>query len=120
MNFRFSVLQGGAVYLDSTRDPNAGVFIVNIDNVQMKIDGYAASTQNACSFTWSKAGLTAGFHNLTIVFDGPSPQSPAKAPGSFELNGIQYVPHIFDVALAERSSAGLHLRTLVRNLVECR
>jgi hypothetical protein len=79
------------VYLDSTRDQNAGVFVVVLDDLQSKIDGYAASEESGCSFTWAQTSLSAGFHNLTIVVDGPSPQAPSTSPGLFQLNGIQYV-----------------------------
>lgn len=78
------------MYLGSTQGPDAGVFVVILDNLQTKIDGFAALTDNSCSFTWSKSGLDAGLHNLTVSYVGPSPQSQ-QASGSFELNGIQYV-----------------------------
>jgi hypothetical protein len=78
------------VYLGSSRSQDAGVFVVALDNVQTKIDGFSASADSSCSFTWSQSGLAAGFHNVTVSFVGPSPQSQAQS-GSFELNTIQYV-----------------------------
>jgi hypothetical protein len=89
LTYSFKVLQGGAVYVDFTQGPDAGVFLVELDGVQGEIDAYSNSTPTSCSFPWSKTGLAAGLHNLTIVFTGPSPQSPTMTPGSFELNGIE-------------------------------
>lgn len=79
------------MYLDSSRNPNAGEFVVILDSLQTKIDGYSATGDSACAFTWSKADLPAGLHNLTVSYVGPSPQAQGVSTGSLELNGIQYV-----------------------------
>jgi len=78
------------VFLGSTRSPEAGVYVVTLDNVQTKLDGFTTSADNSCSLTWSQTNLDAGFHNLTVSFIGPSPQSPSES-GSFELNTFQLV-----------------------------
>ena len=78
------------MFLGSTRSPEAGVYVVTLDDEQTKLDGFTNSTDNGCSFTWSQTNLVAGFHNLTVSFLGPSPQSPSQS-GSFELNTLQYV-----------------------------
>jgi len=79
------------VYLGSSRSQDAGIFVVAFDEVQTKIDGFSASAESSCSFTWSQLNLTAGFHNVTVSFVGPSPQSQTQAFGSFELNTFQLV-----------------------------
>jgi hypothetical protein len=81
------------VYLDSSRSQDAGVFVVALDDVQTKIDGFSASGESSCSFTWSQLNLSAGFHNVTVSYVGPSSQSQTQS-GSFELNGFQYVSEI--------------------------
>jgi hypothetical protein len=90
----FSALEGGAVYLGSSRNADAGVFVVVLDGVQTKIDGFASSSDDSCSYTWSQTQLAAGFHNLTVSLVGPSPQAPIASDGSFELNNIQYVSEL--------------------------
>jgi hypothetical protein len=75
----------------SSRNPNAGIFVVILDELQTEIDGYSATPDNGCSFTFSKTALAAGLHNLTISFLGPSPQAQSESSSSFELNGFQYV-----------------------------
>jgi len=90
-NYQFKTLKGGAIYLGSTRDANAGVFVVMLDNVQTKIDGFSASSDDSCAFTFSKEDLSAGFHNLSVSYVGRSPQAPDTSSGSFELNGIQLI-----------------------------
>ena len=81
------------MFLGSTRGPDAGVYVVSLDGVQSKFDGYTSSAESNCSFTFSQTSLSAGFHNLTVSFVGPSPQSQAQSQsqGSFELNSIQSV-----------------------------
>ena len=78
------------MYLGSSRSPDAGIFVVALDGVQTEIDGFSASADSSCSFTWSQTDLASGYHNLTISFVGPSPQSQAQS-ASFELNNFQYV-----------------------------
>jgi hypothetical protein len=87
--------------LGSSRDANAGVFVVMLDNVQTKIDGFSPTEEGSCAFTFSKSDLSAGFHNLSVSFVGRSPQAPDTSSGSFELNGIQYVSLIIAEALSE-------------------
>jgi hypothetical protein len=90
LSYRFKALQGGSVFLGSTRSPEAGVYVITLDNVQTKLDGFTTSVDNSCSITWSQTNLDAGFHNLTVFFMGPSPQSSSQS-GSFELNTLQLV-----------------------------
>ena len=78
------------MFLGSTQSPEAGVYVVTLDEVQTKLDGFTTSADNGCSFTWSQTNLGPGFHNLTVSFMGPSPQSSSQS-GSFELNTFQYV-----------------------------
>jgi len=78
------------VFLGSTRSPEAGVYVVTLDGVQTKIDGFTNEVDNNCSLTWSQQNLGEGVHNLTISFVGPSSQSVSQQ-GSFELNTFQYV-----------------------------
>ena len=78
------------MYLGSSRSQDAGLFVVDFDNVQTKIDGFVTETDSSCSYTWSQTKLSAGYHNLTVSYVGPSPQSQAQA-ASFELNSLQYV-----------------------------
>jgi hypothetical protein len=78
------------VYLGSSRSQDAGLFVVELDGVQTKIDGFSAEANSGCSFTWSQLDLPAGYHNLTVSYVGPSPQSTIQS-GSFELNSFQYV-----------------------------
>jgi len=78
------------VFLGSSRSPEAGVYVVTLDGVQTKIDGFTNEADNTCSFTWSQTNLGPGFHNLTVSFVGPSPQSSSQQ-GFFELNSMQYV-----------------------------
>ena len=92
--FPSSVLNDGSVYLGSTRSPDAGLFVVALDGVQTEIDGFSATADNNCSFTWSQSNLSPGDHNLTVSYVGPSPQSQAQS-GSFELNNFQYVSETF-------------------------
>jgi hypothetical protein len=92
------------VYLSSTRNSHAGVFVAVLDGIQTKIDGYSASADESCSYTFSQSQLTAGFHNLTVSLVGPSPQAPmaSDGDGAFQLNDIQYVSRLyFDAALSE-------------------
>jgi hypothetical protein len=89
MSFRFKVLQGGSVFLGSSQGPDAGVYVVSLDNAQTKLDGFTNTAQNNCSFTYSQTNLSAGYHNLTISFLGASPQSSSQSQASFELNSIQ-------------------------------
>ena len=91
--FPLSVLKDGSVYLGSTRSPDAGVFVVALDGVQTEIDGFSATADNNCSFTWSQSNLSPGDHNLTVSYVGASPQSQTQS-GSFELNNFQYVSEI--------------------------
>jgi hypothetical protein len=86
-----TALQGGGIYLGSTQNSNAGVFVVVLDGVQTKIDGFSDTNEDSCSLTYSKTGLAAGIHNLTISYVGPSPQAPTASDGTFQLNSIQYV-----------------------------
>ena len=79
------------MYLGSSRNQDAGIFVVDLDDVQTKIDGFSAETDSSCSFTWSQSKLGAGYHNLTVSYIGPSPQSQSQQSGSFELNSLQYV-----------------------------
>jgi hypothetical protein len=81
------------VFLGSTRGPEAGVYVVTLDNAQTKLDGFTTATENSCSYTWSQTELSAGFHNLTVSFVGRSPEasSQSQAQASFELNTIQSV-----------------------------
>jgi hypothetical protein len=99
--FHFSALKGGAIYLGSSRDADAGVFVVMLDDVQTKIDGFSAKTDSSCSFTFSKSDLSAGFHNLSVSYVGRSPQASDQSAGSFELNSIQYVLEALAAALTE-------------------
>ena len=78
------------MYLGSSRSQNAGLFVVELDGVQTKIDGFSTEAESSCSFTWSQSDLGAGYHNLTVSYVGPSPQSTTQS-GSFELNSFQYV-----------------------------
>jgi len=78
------------VYLGSSRSQDAGLFVVELDGVQTKIDGFSEEADTSCSFTWSQSELGVGYHNLTVSFIGPSPQSSTQS-GSFELNTFQYV-----------------------------
>ena len=80
------------MFLGSTQGPEAGVYVVTLNDMQTKLDGFTNSTDNtgSCSFTWSQTNLEAGIHNLTISFLGPSPESSTQS-GSFELNTFQYV-----------------------------
>ena len=78
------------MYLGSSRSQDAGLFVVDLDAVQTKIDGFSAATDSSCSYTWSQTKLSAGYHNLTVSYIGPSPQSQSQA-ASFELNSFQYV-----------------------------
>jgi len=78
------------VYLGSSRGQDAGLFVVELDGVQTKIDGFSEEVDTSCSFTWSQSELGTGYHNLTVSFVGPSPQSQIQS-GSFELNTFQYV-----------------------------
>jgi hypothetical protein len=89
MSFRFKVLQGGSMFLGSSQGPDAGVYVVSLDNAQTKLDGFTNSAENNCSFTYSQRNLSAGFHNLTVSFLGASPQSSSQSQASFELNSIQ-------------------------------
>ena len=79
------------MFLGSTRGPDAGVYVVSLDDSQTEFDGFTSSAENSCSYTWSKTGLSAGIHNLTVSFVGPSPQSSSQTQASFELNSIQCV-----------------------------
>jgi hypothetical protein len=45
LSFRFKVLQGGSVYLGSSRGPEAGVYVVTLDNAQTKLDGFTATAE---------------------------------------------------------------------------
>ena len=78
--------------MGSSRNQDAGVFAVVLDDVQTEIDGFSATAENSCSFTWSQINLSKGYHNLTVSYVGTSPQSQAQGQsGSFELNNFQYV-----------------------------
>jgi len=91
MSYRFKCLKDGAVYLGTTRNSEAGLFVVILDGVQTKIDGFSKSNDPNCAITWSKTGLDAGFHNLTVSFLSRSPQAPDGNSGSLELNNFQLV-----------------------------
>ena len=81
------------MFLGSTQGPDAGVYVVSLDNAQTKLDGFTPSAETNCSFTWSQRDLSAGFHNLTVSFVGRSTESSSQdqAQASFELNSIQCV-----------------------------
>ena len=79
------------MYLGSSRSQDAGLFIVELDSVQTEIDGFSTQAETSCSYTWSQTELGAGYHNLTVSYIGPSPQSQSQSIGSFELNSFQYV-----------------------------
>ena len=83
------------MYLETSRNSHAGMFVVNFDGEQTKVDGFSAVDNSSCWFTWLKDGLTAGFHNLSIAFESPSPQSETSTPGELEINSIQYVSESF-------------------------
>ena len=91
------------MFLGSTRSREAGVYVVALDNVQTRVDGFTPSAETGCSFTWSQTNLSAGYHNLTVSFVGPSPQSPSQSQGSFEMNTLQSVfwDDISTLALAD-------------------
>ena len=82
------------MYLGSSRSQDAGLFVVALDDVQTEIDGFSPTADNNCSYTWSQSNLSKGYHNLTISYVGPSPQSQTQS-GSFELNNFQYVSKNF-------------------------